>query len=509
MRKQKNNVKGITLVALVVTIIVMLILAGISINMITGDNSILQKAQDAKKYNDQGTAKEQVQLTVLGTMNTNGSINKERFKSGIEDIGGTVTGEDFPLTVALNGFTFEVDGEGNVTKVGPSITVDESSLKFTKTDGSSITKGQVEQGTALKITFNASVEGGTVTVDPSLPHTTTTEEISAKEVTFNITASVPGETVEPITYKVSLKDVYKSNVVGMEELKANANKYFGYDVINYAQTLPANLQDTKWQLFYAGKLDDTDTTEQDRIYIIIKDYAKNTVLPAKNGAKPISDKGKNAHFSTYKRNVADINDGVCQSSIYTGASAVATSMQKYNRDYFNDYTSTNPNMRAVAYMLDTTTWSPFATSTKNYAEWAIGGPTIELLFTAYNKYAGTSYEADALSAIGYKVRKTSSDSFSNSISSAIQNDTDIIDNPYSISKERIGGNGYWIASPCNVSDAYLFGADLNGNGGIEYSMYGATNYFAFRPIVLLNSDFQLEKTTSGGKEAFQIVPKEE
>ena len=38
---------GITLVALVVTIIVLLILAGISISMLSGDNSILSKAGDA------------------------------------------------------------------------------------------------------------------------------------------------------------------------------------------------------------------------------------------------------------------------------------------------------------------------------------------------------------------------------------------------------------------------------------------------------------------------------
>ena len=44
----KNN-KGITLVALVVTIIVLIILAGISINLLLGDNGIITKAQDAKK----------------------------------------------------------------------------------------------------------------------------------------------------------------------------------------------------------------------------------------------------------------------------------------------------------------------------------------------------------------------------------------------------------------------------------------------------------------------------
>ena len=44
----KRN-KGITLIALVVTIIVLLILAGISISMLTGQNGILNRAAEAKE----------------------------------------------------------------------------------------------------------------------------------------------------------------------------------------------------------------------------------------------------------------------------------------------------------------------------------------------------------------------------------------------------------------------------------------------------------------------------
>ena len=44
-----RNQKGITLIALVITIIVLLILAGVSIAMLTGDNGILTRANDAKE----------------------------------------------------------------------------------------------------------------------------------------------------------------------------------------------------------------------------------------------------------------------------------------------------------------------------------------------------------------------------------------------------------------------------------------------------------------------------
>ena len=47
MRKIKTN-EGITLIALVITIIILLILAGVSIAMLTGNNGILTRAQNAK-----------------------------------------------------------------------------------------------------------------------------------------------------------------------------------------------------------------------------------------------------------------------------------------------------------------------------------------------------------------------------------------------------------------------------------------------------------------------------
>lgn len=54
--------KGITLIALVITIIVLLILAGVSIAMLTGENGILSKATTAKKESLEGEVLEAVKL---------------------------------------------------------------------------------------------------------------------------------------------------------------------------------------------------------------------------------------------------------------------------------------------------------------------------------------------------------------------------------------------------------------------------------------------------------------
>ena len=61
MKKLKNK-KGITLIALVVTIVVLLILAGTAIAMLTGDNGIIKKAQLAKKLTEESSEKEKLQL---------------------------------------------------------------------------------------------------------------------------------------------------------------------------------------------------------------------------------------------------------------------------------------------------------------------------------------------------------------------------------------------------------------------------------------------------------------
>ncbi len=60
----KKNQQGITLIALVITIIVLLILAGVSIAMLTGENGILTKARKAGSDTKVATEKEQVILAI-------------------------------------------------------------------------------------------------------------------------------------------------------------------------------------------------------------------------------------------------------------------------------------------------------------------------------------------------------------------------------------------------------------------------------------------------------------
>ena len=137
-----------------------------------------------------------------------------------------------------------------------------------------------------------------------------------------------------------------------------------------------------------------------------------------------------------------------------------------------------------------------ALSIWNYAEYAIGGPTVELLFTAYNKYAGTSYEADAVSVNGYQVRKKSTDNFSTGIKDAIAG-------PYNRTES------FWLASPqsYNANTVMYVKGNYSGISGADISSnYYDNAAYSFVPIVLLNSDYTLEKTKdTNGNDAFKIV----
>ena len=71
--------KGITLIALVITIIVLLILSGVSIAMLTGNNGILTQAQRAKEATEAAAKVENSALSSLEDyMITDGSYNKEK-----------------------------------------------------------------------------------------------------------------------------------------------------------------------------------------------------------------------------------------------------------------------------------------------------------------------------------------------------------------------------------------------------------------------------------------------
>ena len=118
VNEEKDMVKrqtGITLIALVITIIVLLILAGVSIATLTGNNGILKQANTAKENNKVATAKERVQLEAAGSFDNTGVFSKTIFKDNLKkNLGLTdsdiVDNADGTITVKIDGYEIKVDG---------------------------------------------------------------------------------------------------------------------------------------------------------------------------------------------------------------------------------------------------------------------------------------------------------------------------------------------------------------------------------------------------------------
>ena len=162
MSKKELN-KGITLIALVITIIVLLILAGVAIATLTGDNGILTKAVEAKKNTENASAKERIQIEVIGSYERDGTLNLDTLKSNISaHIPSAVIGGDTSLiTVTLEGQTYTIDAGGNVELEGPIIEAEDIATNpdiFKK-----VTEGKVlNYGNTLKVT---DAEGNQVDLD--------------------------------------------------------------------------------------------------------------------------------------------------------------------------------------------------------------------------------------------------------------------------------------------------------------------------------------------------------
>lgn len=125
-----KNQKGITLIALVITIIVLLILAGVTIAMLTGENGILNKATGAVSDTEKATAEEAIKMEVYNNIATNeGTFNLATFTSittnsdykyEVGSIDATSSKKDVTVTkkdsksTAIG--TWSVDNKGGITK---------------------------------------------------------------------------------------------------------------------------------------------------------------------------------------------------------------------------------------------------------------------------------------------------------------------------------------------------------------------------------------------------------
>ena len=115
-----KNSKAITLVALVITIVILLILAGISIQAIT-NTGLFANARKAVEETKYANAEEKVKIAVMTSYDAGGTLNKEYLKDNLnktEGINPKVTEVTWDLKVNVDGYEFTITEVGTVTCLG-------------------------------------------------------------------------------------------------------------------------------------------------------------------------------------------------------------------------------------------------------------------------------------------------------------------------------------------------------------------------------------------------------
>ena len=171
MREElRKESKGITLIALVITIIVLLILAGVAIVTLTGENGILTQAGKAKTETTDGEKEEQINLLShewIIEKNTSSKTLEEFLNEKIEEgkLSSVKKNEDGTYTIKLNGYQTIIDQDGKIISTGPW-----------KQEGDTIINTQTNQ--TIKV-------GDYVKYDP-------TSDANASDLTYSSPASKTG-----------------------------------------------------------------------------------------------------------------------------------------------------------------------------------------------------------------------------------------------------------------------------------------------------------------------------
>ena len=188
-----KEIKGITLITLAITIVVLIILAGVSINAVIGDDGIIKKAQNSANLTKEAEVKEAINRTILEFYLTNdyetledflkAKVTEGKIDSVTKNADGTLTVKKGEYSVTVENKTNFSGGSGSGGSTGgetqtPEITIGEAKVVANSDGtGSAITDANsVYLGNTLYITFSHSITGGTTVVDKTIPYAVTKME---------------------------------------------------------------------------------------------------------------------------------------------------------------------------------------------------------------------------------------------------------------------------------------------------------------------------------------------
>lgn len=124
-----KNKNGITVIALIITIIVLLILAGVTIQTLTGDNGIITKVEKSKEKTEIASEKEKIQLAYIAISKldlgycTIGTELERELNKGNNNVTVTEFGTKYVIELKGNNRYYELDSAGNVN--GPNVKIED------------------------------------------------------------------------------------------------------------------------------------------------------------------------------------------------------------------------------------------------------------------------------------------------------------------------------------------------------------------------------------------------
>ena len=221
MNTKKKNARGITLIALVITIIVLLILAGVTINALSGENGILKRATQAKSKTGRSNVLEQINLAII-TARTEGlgQVDKKLLRDEITKAGMTVKtdGDDLPWEVVSDKYIFRINEDYTVEEIS-GIGLSKKEIKLASGENETIT-ATLTEGTTGKITWESSapdivkVENGKITAVGESGTATITAKVEGTEYKATCTVKIIQKitTITAGNIEMNIGDTQKINV---------------------------------------------------------------------------------------------------------------------------------------------------------------------------------------------------------------------------------------------------------------------------------------------------------
>ena len=541
-KKEKQHIvaneKAITLIALVVTIVILLILAGVTITMTLGQNGLFTRAREGRAAYEESEVRDDLSMLITqytwdkAAEKTDKSLGDYLKDNGATSVKANADGKT--LEVTYKGYTFKVNKDSgeiigvskaeNSGETQPDPEVVVSGVKVTEDSagqGNNVEQGKIaaDSGKKLYITFTSSIEGGTTTVSPAVPY-----EVSKNgSYKFTITGTVGSKTyTKEQTVTVNQYKVNTSALIGKIVSYTPNTPSTGYDLstaksgYSSAQTIDGKYDPTTWKIMEVDengnvtKLFGVPSSSQSTVYFsgstgynngvyLLNDICKSRYGNASLGATARSLTIEDIESRMNSNGIAERNgykSGTTQYGTtrkYTGSNTKYPAIYAQEKYSGVDVSDVTDGTQVIAGEVNATAQARMNPNGKS------GSDKIYTTLPGTSETTGPSKTNLTCTQTYYRFESTPSSYFDDS-------------NFYNM----IFGTGtnFWLASRCVncnsnlsfayfglrlVNNSYLDGNSLFNSNGNSYS-----NYRRLAPVVSLGSGIQVKSGSGTESDPYEI-----